>query len=482
MRLLIVVLFVVSVALPASAQQRVALLIGNQDYKPGVGKLVNPFNDIKLVGEALRAVGFDVLKPVKNATRADIFEALDAYTARLSKAGAGAIGFVYYSGHGIASKGANYLIPVDVAKPSSRLLRADGVKHSEVLEILRQDAPKAAHYLVVDACRNELQGARGGKGFVAVKEQSGVLIAFATSPDKTATDVGDGGGPYAKALAAELVQPGVTDLQMFSNVRYAVSRATGGDQVPWTLDGIVRRDRVMFAGAAATTPSMANLKQRLIRKLEGQVTKEFPKFRLDPTNVREFRFDKRGTPAFAVSYTDAYHCGSGGCGGDVYVFRKGTFTSVFDSFGITNLAPSGQWRGNHQNLESIEYAVGRQPVYGVYTWTGKAYQLDRLEFCLVFRQQCKAAQEASPQYKYVIDMIDSQRARRALNNIALEKIDWRKVKLYETPGADSKTIDDDSLSGTLIGKVRNGDWYLVHVWKGNAGFAAAGDLRRAVRR
>ena len=275
MRLLIVVLFVVSVALPASAQQRVALLIGNQDYKPGVGKLVNPFNDIKLVGDALRAVGFDVLKPVKNATRADIFEALDAYTARLSKAGAGAIGFVYYSGHGIASKGANYLIPVDVAKPSSRLLRADGVKHSEVLEILRQDAPKAAHYLVVDACRNELQGARGGKGFVAVKEQSGVLIAFATSPDKTATDVGDGGGPYAKALAAELVQPGVTDLQMFSNVRYAVSRATGGDQVPWTLDGIVRRDRVMFAGAAATTPSMANLKQRLIRKLQPKGPRSF---------------------------------------------------------------------------------------------------------------------------------------------------------------------------------------------------------------
>jgi hypothetical protein len=76
------------------------------------------------------------------------------------------------------------------------------VKHSEVLAILRGEAPNAAHYLVLDACRNTLQGARGGKGFVPVGQQSGVLaqesgmlIAYATAEGELASDAGVGAGP-----------------------------------------------------------------------------------------------------------------------------------------------------------------------------------------------------------------------------------------------------------------------------------------------
>ena len=232
----------------ALAQKRVALLVGNQDYKRGVGKLVNPLNDIRIVGDALRKVGFDVLEPVKNGTRIDILDALQRYTDKLKDAGPNAIGFVYYSGHGIASKGANYLIPVEVERPSSRQLRAYGLKQGDVLAILRKDASNAAHYVVIDACRNELKGARGSKGFLPVNQQSGTLIAFATAPGQTTSDIGDQSGPYAKALAAEIVKPGVNDLNMFHSVRVAVSEATDGDQVPWTLDGIQREERPFFAG------------------------------------------------------------------------------------------------------------------------------------------------------------------------------------------------------------------------------------------
>ena len=44
------------------AQERIALLIGNQDYKPGVGKLTNPLNNIRLVGSSLRKIGFKVMR------------------------------------------------------------------------------------------------------------------------------------------------------------------------------------------------------------------------------------------------------------------------------------------------------------------------------------------------------------------------------------------------------------------------------------
>jgi hypothetical protein len=69
------------------------------------------------------------------------------------------------------------------------------VKQSEVLGILRGEAPNVAHYLVLDACRHTLQGARGGKGFVPVGQQSGVLVAFAAEPGKTASDIGQVAAP-----------------------------------------------------------------------------------------------------------------------------------------------------------------------------------------------------------------------------------------------------------------------------------------------
>jgi len=59
-------MFSILVAAPtaAHAERRIALLVGNKDYKPGVGALVNTLNDARVVGEALKAVGFEVLKPV----------------------------------------------------------------------------------------------------------------------------------------------------------------------------------------------------------------------------------------------------------------------------------------------------------------------------------------------------------------------------------------------------------------------------------
>jgi len=41
--------------------------------------------------------------------------AIHAFAARLKAAGPDAVGFLYYSGHGIASAGENYLIRTDVA-------------------------------------------------------------------------------------------------------------------------------------------------------------------------------------------------------------------------------------------------------------------------------------------------------------------------------------------------------------------------------
>jgi hypothetical protein len=48
----------------AQTEKRIALLIGNKDYKAGVGALTNPLNDVRIVGEALSAIGFEVMTPM----------------------------------------------------------------------------------------------------------------------------------------------------------------------------------------------------------------------------------------------------------------------------------------------------------------------------------------------------------------------------------------------------------------------------------
>jgi hypothetical protein len=66
-----------------------------------------------------------------------------------------------------------------------------------------------------DACRNTLKLTQPGsraivqsKGFVPVAQENGMLIAYATAEGELASDVGSGAGPYAKALAEEIVNQG----------------------------------------------------------------------------------------------------------------------------------------------------------------------------------------------------------------------------------------------------------------------------------
>jgi Caspase domain len=101
------------------AEKRVAHVIRNRDYKASVGPLANPLNDIRLVADALKSVGYEVLHPTENASRIDMLRAIYGFASALKDAGPDAVGFLYYSGHGLATAGENYLVPIDVTEPST---------------------------------------------------------------------------------------------------------------------------------------------------------------------------------------------------------------------------------------------------------------------------------------------------------------------------------------------------------------------------
>jgi formylglycine-generating enzyme required for sulfatase activity len=253
------------VSLAAHAETRLALLIGNQNYASKVGPLKNPRQDVALIEASLKKLGFQVTV-LNDADYRAMDIALKRYAAELRRAGPGALGFFYYSGHGAANADTqiNYLIPVDVASAEDDNVWYQSFRQNQIVDLLSKEAASATQFLVFDACRNELNLSGGAaktigadKGFVPVANTAGLLIAYATAPGRTASDAGDGGGPYAKALAEELLKPGVEAVEMFRHVQIKVKRAIGQD--PWL--SFPSLDPVYLAGRDAA-PAEASKPQR----------------------------------------------------------------------------------------------------------------------------------------------------------------------------------------------------------------------------
>jgi uncharacterized caspase-like protein len=99
---------VLTTASAASADQRVAFVVGNAAYKHAP-MLEYPVNDAKAMAALLRSVGFKVVEG-SDLTR-------DAMTERLldfGKQAQGAdIALFYYAGQGLAVDGTGYLLPID---------------------------------------------------------------------------------------------------------------------------------------------------------------------------------------------------------------------------------------------------------------------------------------------------------------------------------------------------------------------------------
>ncbi len=235
----------------ARAEERLALLIANEAYEDAVGRLERPHEDAEQIEAALRSVGFET-RMVRDATRAGLLDAAFDFAQRLRDAGDGAVGFVYYAGHGAAAEEAgarrNYFIPSDARASdpargfTERDLRRDGVAVDRVIDEL-SDAVNAANgasvFIVTDACRNTLRGMRGvgegTRGFAPVQSPGGLFLAYATTDGAEAPD----DGVYAEALADQITRSGQYASRAFSLAARAVAAERGyGSRRPVVSDAL----------------------------------------------------------------------------------------------------------------------------------------------------------------------------------------------------------------------------------------------------
>ncbi|MCH9765995.1 MAG: caspase family protein [Alphaproteobacteria bacterium] len=216
--------------LPAAAETRLALVIGNADYK--TAPLVNPVNDAHLIATALKSVGFQVTT-VTNANQQQMKNSILRFGRALAKDDS--VGLFYYAGHGVQVAGENFLIPLgaDIKDDDEVALSSVNLTH-----LLRKMAHSKSrlNIAILDACRDNpfAAGVRSpSRGLAPVEAPSGTLIGYATAPGKVALDGEGSNSPYSAALARAIPTVGVPIEEVFRQTRRKVLSVTGGKQTPW---------------------------------------------------------------------------------------------------------------------------------------------------------------------------------------------------------------------------------------------------------
>ena len=221
----------------ASAEKRVALIIGNAKYRYS-GKLVTPPNDMKQVATQLKAAGFMVFEGL-DLDKRQLVALIRRFLQQLDK---NTVSLFYYSGHAVQVSGANYLIPVDARLASAYDLEQETFKLNNLLKYMK--SLSSTQLVFLDACRNNpfkgrnfLTGAltRGGSvtGLAAMKAGVGTLISYSTAPGQVAYDGTGNLSPFSGSFARNLLTPATEVHQFLNKVRREVRHETKGLQSPW---------------------------------------------------------------------------------------------------------------------------------------------------------------------------------------------------------------------------------------------------------
>lgn len=212
------------------ANSRFALIIGNGNYDQ-LPKLRNPRNDAEDISRSLSNLGFDT-ELLLDANQETMEGKIVDFGKKLNSGG---VGLFYYAGHGIQSKGRNYLIPSNAKLKSEKDLRYKTVDIGQVLSEM-ENANNGFNIIILDACRNNplaSQFRSTTRGLTRLNAPRGTLVAFATGPGMAAEDGTGRNGTFTKHFLAALKISNVTIEQTFKTVLKNVDQETKGQQTPW---------------------------------------------------------------------------------------------------------------------------------------------------------------------------------------------------------------------------------------------------------
>ncbi len=249
-----------------AADKRVALVIGNNDYR-SVTRLEKAGNDARSVGNELRRLGFEVIS-VSNGSQKRMNQAINEFS---QKASGGGIGVFFFAGHGMQINNQNFLLPVDFELPNDANDVADQSISLQGVQDKLAEARVRFSLLVIDACRdNPLPKKAGrslavGRGLAPPSAPNGQIVLFSAGAnqqalDKLTDDDNNPNGLFTREFIPMIASPGLSVTDALKRVRSAVTRkakAVGHEQNPALYDQTDGDFYFVSAPAGSAKPTAA---------------------------------------------------------------------------------------------------------------------------------------------------------------------------------------------------------------------------------
>jgi uncharacterized caspase-like protein len=226
-------------------ENALALVIGNDAYI--VEPLKRAASDARAIGQELQRLHFDVTIQ-ENVDRLSTLRAIDDFARKLSP---DAVAVFYFAGHGIEVDGANYLIPTDLRAQQNADVDADGVNLARTFTKLATEKPRFV-LAIIDACRdNPLRlAARGNKRAIgglrglAGVPAAGTMVVYSAGVNQTALDWLDASdrdpnGLFTRELLQKMREPGLPIREVIARVKSSVierARSVNHVQTPAVYD------------------------------------------------------------------------------------------------------------------------------------------------------------------------------------------------------------------------------------------------------
>jgi hypothetical protein len=222
-----VLLLAVLAALPSHAR-RLALVVGNDDYKQ-FSRLDKAGNDAEAMAKELDAAGFEV------SLRRDLSyrKMVVAFEEFYDKVKPGDELVIFYAGHGVQTERGAYLLPADVEGDTQSQIEKMSYSVNGMLEELDRMKPRFS-LVIVDACRDNPLRVRGkaigaARGLSGPDVAKGQMVVFSAGRNQKALDsLGPTdrhpNGVFTRELLARMKLPGQSIESLAIEVRNAVER------------------------------------------------------------------------------------------------------------------------------------------------------------------------------------------------------------------------------------------------------------------
>jgi caspase domain-containing protein len=249
------VLVAVGLGLPAHAQNRFALIVGNGSYPDAEQPLGHSLRDARAWADEMKRSGFNVTVE-ENLTKNGFRRAIDAFKARLTP---GSTAMFFFSGFGVQSNRQSFLVPVDAQIWTEADVRRDGINVEAVLSDMNERGAGVKLVIIDASRRNPFERRFRGvsAGLAPVTGPSGSLVMYSAAPGQLAYDTDSGNSLFVGELLKEVRAPGVAIEEVFNRTRIGVSRASNNQQVPWMSSSLIEAFSFDPARAPADRPVIA---------------------------------------------------------------------------------------------------------------------------------------------------------------------------------------------------------------------------------